>query len=142
MIYTIEPYYRVEITDTLVHVYSDSHLKKGREMSQRQDSGGYVQVKLVTEKGGKRKMVLLSRLVAELVYGPCPEGYEVNHKDGNKLNNHPSNLEYVTPKENISHALKTGLRTEVLRWKDGVRLDDKEYYKRKYRRNKGLHSWA
>lgn len=50
------------------------------------------------------------KLVAETFLGSCPDGYVVNHKDGNKRNNHVSNLEYVTSSENNIHALRMKLR--------------------------------
>lgn len=49
-------------------------------------------------------------LVAAAFIGPCPEGLQCNHKDGDKTNNHASNLEYVTLIDNIRHAEANGLR--------------------------------
>lgn len=55
--------------------------------------------------------VAVHRLVA-ICFCPNPNGYlEVNHIDGNKLNNHASNLEWCTRLENVRHALRTGLIT-------------------------------
>lgn len=55
----------------------------------------------------------IHRIVAE-TFIPLPEGCKrekmiVNHKDGNKENPHVDNLEWVTRKENVDHALRTGL---------------------------------
>jgi hypothetical protein len=49
------------------------------------------------------------RLVALAFIGPCPDGQEVNHKNGIKTDNSVSNLEYVTPRENAKHARRMGL---------------------------------
>ena len=58
--------------------------------------------------GGKRRFV--HRLVAEK-YIPNPENKpQVNHKDGNKLNNSIGNLEWVTNQQNRDHAVKNGLQ--------------------------------
>lgn len=54
------------------------------------------------------KSTYCHRLVAEH-FLDTPTNQCVNHKDGNKLNNHYTNLEWVTFKENSEHASKTGL---------------------------------
>ena len=60
-------------------------------------------------KDGTRKHVHVHRLVA-LTFIDNPENKPfVNHKDGNKLNNHVSNLEWVTRQENVDHAMENNL---------------------------------
>lgn len=70
--------------------------------------GGYYFVTYTSPTGTKNKHV--HRLVAESFIGQIPEGYCVNHKDGNKKNNRLENLEIVTFSENIRHAVRTGLK--------------------------------
>lgn len=61
---------------------------------------------------GKSKGVVLHRLIAErfVLRSTNPDATQVNHIDGNKLNNDPSNLEWVTLIDNVIHANKIGLR--------------------------------
>lgn len=59
-------------------------------------------------KNGKRKYFATHRLVA-MMFIPNPNNYEqVDHLDGNKLNNNVENLEWVTPKENTNRAWEKG----------------------------------
>lgn len=62
--------------------------------------------KTVFYNDGDHRQVGVHRLVADAFMGPCAKGYEVNHKDGVKDNNCAENLEYVTHKENIQHAIR------------------------------------
>ena len=68
---------------------------------------GYIRITLYLN--GQCKKVFLHRLVAE-AFLPKVEGKDfVNHKDGNKENNRPDNLEWVTITENNRHAIAMGL---------------------------------
>lgn len=59
---------------------------------------------------GYSKIRMIHTLVAES-FIPNIEGKKyVNHIDGNKQNNNVTNLEWVTSKENMNHAIRTGLR--------------------------------
>lgn len=59
---------------------------------------------------GKTKSILAHRALA-IAFIPNPQGkHQVNHIDGNKLNNSLSNLEWATGAENIQHAYNVGLR--------------------------------
>jgi len=68
------------------------------------DSTGYRAIWL--HLNGKLRYKKLHQLVARTFIGECPEGLVVNHKDCNKQNNKPSNLEYVTRAENVAHAVR------------------------------------
>lgn len=48
------------------------------------------------------------RLVLEAFVGPCPEGMECRHLDGNPANNRPGNLAWGTPRENQADSARHG----------------------------------
>ena len=81
-----------------------------REIKCTIDGAGYKSTTLRCA-GKKRWCVRVHTLVAmHFVESQKPEEYDtVNHLDGNKLNNHFSNLEWCTKGMNTSHAFKSGL---------------------------------
>jgi len=90
----------------------------GGFLKSRINNHGYLVIHLSHK--GKQKNLYIHRLVA-LSYIPNPENKpQVNHIDGNPLNNKISNLEWCTPKENVHHAIKIGLFEES---KKRMRLD-------------------
>ena len=74
---------------------------KGKLLKLHIQNGGYL-IATLTKNNNERKM-LVHRLVAIAFMGNN-EGMQVNHKDGNKLNNKLSNLEWCTQSENVKHA--------------------------------------
>lgn len=83
--------------------------KQKKKLKQGNFWTGYKKINLVN-KDKVRKTLSVHRLVAE-TFIPNPENKpQVNHIDGNKENNHVSNLEWVTIEENARHALDNELR--------------------------------
>lgn len=78
-------------------------------MSPETDRYGYLRITLYTS-ANKKKHYLIHRLVG-LQFLPNPDNLpQINHKDGNKLNNSISNLEWCSASYNIEHAYMTGLK--------------------------------
>lgn len=79
----------------------------GQECVPYIESNGYLRITL----GGTRKYV--HQLVA-ITYVPNPDNLpEVNHDDGDKMNNFYKNLEWMTHADNVKHGHRTGLTNNV-----------------------------
>lgn len=81
--------------------------KMGKPLKPRITNCGYVRVALRID--GVVKDYLIHRLVASTHLENPDNLPTVNHKDGNKLNNHKDNLEWCTKSQNMKHAVATGL---------------------------------
>ena len=85
---------------------------RGNPMLPQLKRSGYYQVVMRrTDHTGERikKSVNIGRFIWECHNPDIPDGFEINHKDGDKSNNSLKNLEIVTRSENIKHAFDTGL---------------------------------
>lgn len=75
-----------------------------RKRAERRTVRGYL---ALSASVGNRKIVALAhRIIWIYLHGPIPNGLEMNHKDGNKANNQPGNLELVTASQNQKHAYR------------------------------------
>lgn len=84
---------------------------KGRRLKPSACDKGYHRVWLTAGRKHKKQM-FVHRLVALTYLKKTVSNRkqtQVNHKDGNKTNNHYQNLEWVTAKENVQHAVANGL---------------------------------
>lgn len=109
-----EYYYNGIKTDYLVsntgEVYSIRYKKC---LKQTVNHRGYLRVGIYLPDGTVKR-VSVHVMVLETFVGPKPTlKHQVDHIDGNKTNNDLSNLEWVTPSENITRAFKSGLKSGV-----------------------------
>jgi hypothetical protein len=81
--------------------------RKERLLKPSLQSKGYLTV--VLQKNGIRNMVLVHRLVAEYFVSNPLNKPQVNHINGVKTDNNIENLEWVSHRENLDHAIKNNL---------------------------------
>lgn len=99
-----------EVTNYLISNKGEClNTKTGKFLKGQISNSGYLNYNLTFENG-ERKRFYAHRLVAfAYLENDDKDKTQVNHIDGNKLNNSVENLEWCTPKENTNHAIDTGL---------------------------------
>jgi len=76
---------------------------------------------LTVREAGVQKQYRAHRFIFECIHQrEIKKDYVINHIDGNKQNNHPSNLEEVTSKQNTHHAFALGLMTPMVGEENGM----------------------
>lgn len=85
--------------------------RKERELSFTIDRYGYY--KVVLQENKRKKFTTVHRVVGAAFISNPQNLPQINHKDGNKLNNNVDNLEWCTSQQNVVHAYKTGLSKNV-----------------------------
>lgn len=108
------------ILDTIDSKYAISNLgnikniKTSKILKPEITNKGYKKVNLSIN--GKRQKFYIHRLVAMMfLENDNPDvKNNVNHKDGNKLNNNADNLEWCSSSDNQIHAIRTGLKQQCI----------------------------
>lgn len=95
---------------------------------------GYLHV--ILRKSGNPKTRTVHQLVAEAFLNHVPCGYKlvVDHIDNDKLNNHVTNLQIITPRENASKDMKQGVSKyrgvtwtkNIQKWRTKIRINGKK----------------
>ena len=107
-LYEVSDLGRVRSLDRTTKTRGDGkRISKGRVLKFKTDKYGYYCVCL--RKNLKNHHKTVHRLIAEVFVENKENKPQVNHIDGNKLNNHYSNLEWCTTQENTEHAKVNGL---------------------------------
>jgi len=77
---------------------------------QKESTGEY---RLILRHEGVQHRFTIHSLVADAFIGQRPLGLTIDHLDADRSNNHATNLEYCTQKENTLRAIRMGLRVPL-----------------------------
>lgn len=93
---------------------------------------GYIRVGVYDQR------YYLHRIIWKMVTGEDPGDLQINHKDGDKLNNAWDNLEAITHRDNVLHAFSTGLINKKGEFHHNSKLNDKkvELLRREFKNGK------
>lgn len=129
---TTREYKGYRVTDT-GEVFGKKRFKLKPVLNKR----GYYQYSL--SENNVIKVIDAHRLVA-ILFIPNPDNKEeVNHIDGNKLNNNVWNLEWNTPMENTTHAIRTGLSNSKGSYNGMSKLTEKQVMEIRQLKGKLMH---
>ena len=84
------------------------NIKKKEPLDPNPGTNGYQKISIAMGKGQKGITKEVHRIVAETFKPNSNPGLVVDHIDGDKLNNHIDNLQWVTQKQNLKKAKRKG----------------------------------
>lgn len=92
------------------------NVKSKKQLKPRLNNRGYYFVGFCIK--GIRQWRTIHSLVAECWLGNCPDGYEIDHIDRNKINNNYRNLRYVTHSQNNLNKDKLGNKSVIITYQN------------------------
>ena len=98
----------------------------------------YLAVHVRTADRTAKKMWTVHRLILEAFVGPCPDGHQACHVNGNRFDNRPANLRWGTSRENNLDRLAHGTMPIGSRNGKAKLTTEQVAEMRKLRRTEGL----
>lgn len=115
------------------HLAANGHFHRGMIITPVSTPDGYLRVGIY--KNGKRKNVVIHRLVAE-AFLPNPNNYtQINHIDEDKTNNCVTNLEWCTPYYNLHYGSRRYAISGEKCWLAKLTAQDVASIKSEYKKN-------